>query len=99
MAKVNTTIRLDVDLKQEAMQIAKELGTNLSTVISLYLKNNFLVKRWFSANLVDEDWFTKEGRADLERLLDETEKGIGVSKPYFDVNTLFDDLDNNAVKY
>jgi len=47
----------------------------------------------------DEDWFTKEARADLERELDEIEKGIDISKPYFDVKTLFDDLDKNAVKY
>ena len=47
----------------------------------------------------DSDGFTKDARADLERELDEIEKWIDISKPYFDVNTLFNDLDNNAVKY
>ena len=36
----------------------------------------------------DEDGFTKKGRDDLERLLDETDQWIGVSKPYFNVDTL-----------
>jgi antitoxin component of RelBE/YafQ-DinJ toxin-antitoxin module len=99
MSKVNTTIRLDSQLKSEATLIATELWTNLSTIVTLFLKNNFIVQRWMSFKLRDSDWFTKESRKDLERLLDETDKWIGLSKPYFNVNTLFDDLDNNAVKY
>ena len=99
MTKVNTTIRLDSKLKSEATLIATELWTNLSTIVTLFLKNNFIVQRWMNFKLRDTDWFTKEAKEDLEKLLDESERWIGVSKPYFDVNTLFDDLDNNAVKY
>ena len=99
MAKVNTTIRLDLDLKNEASKIAQQLGTNLSTVISLYLKNNFIVKKWFHAELRDEYGFTPEAAADLQRELDETDKGIGVSKSYDDVHSLISDLRNDAVKY
>ncbi|MDQ7009045.1 MAG: hypothetical protein Q9M94_02010 [Candidatus Gracilibacteria bacterium] len=99
MTKVNTTIRLDNDLKNEAMSIATELGTNLSTVIALYLKNNFLIQRGLNFKLRDEYGFTKEASEDLERELDEIDKGIDISKPYSNVNNLIHDLRNNAVKY
>jgi hypothetical protein len=48
---------------------------------------------------IDNDGFSKEAIEDLERELDEIEKGIDISKPYFDVNTLISDLRNNAIKY
>jgi len=37
MTKVNVNIRLDQVLKDSASQIAQEMGTNLSTVINMYL--------------------------------------------------------------
>lgn len=37
MAKVNVNIRLDQVLKDSASQLAQEMGTNLSTVINMYL--------------------------------------------------------------
>ncbi len=46
MVKVNTTIRLDEDLKSEAIILAKKLWTNMSSVISMYLKNDFLENKW-----------------------------------------------------
>jgi predicted metal-dependent hydrolase len=71
--------------------------TNITDII--YLKNNYIVQKWLASKERDENWFTKEAREDLERLLDEIDKWIGVSKPYFDVHELLYDLDNNSVKY
>lgn len=99
MTKVNTTIRLDFDLKTEASSIAKELGTNLNTVISLYLKNTFLIDKWISVSLRDNAWFTKKAGDDLKKLIEESKDGKGVSKPYADVHNLINDLRNDAVKY
>ena len=45
MTTIPTTIRLAPQLKKEASDIANQLGTTLSTVITLYLKNDFLVKK------------------------------------------------------
>jgi len=64
-----TTIRLEHDLKKEASALAKKLGTNLSTVITLYLKNNFLVEKGLSVNLRDEDGFTAKAAVELKREL------------------------------
>ena len=99
MTTIPTTIRLAPQLKKEASDIANQLGTTLSTVITLYLKNDFLVKKWLSVKLRNEDGFTEEAFIDLEKNFLEAEKWIDVSKPYSDLNTLFSDLNNDAVKY
>jgi len=41
MVKVNTTIRLDADIKKKAMYIANELGAKLSTIIFNVFKKLF----------------------------------------------------------
>jgi antitoxin component of RelBE/YafQ-DinJ toxin-antitoxin module len=35
--KVNVNIRLDKDIKEKAMKIAKEKGTTLSNILNMYL--------------------------------------------------------------
>ncbi len=35
--KVNTNIRIDKEIKEKAKKIASEQGTNLSTVLNMYL--------------------------------------------------------------
>lgn len=99
MVKVNTTIRLDSDIKKKAMYIANELGANLSTIISMYLKNDFIPRQRIDFKLRDEYGFTKEARDKLEKDIYEAEKGIDMSKPYIDVEELISDLRNNTVKY
>lgn len=37
MTKINVNIRLDSDLKNKASKLADKMGTNLSTVINMYL--------------------------------------------------------------
>ncbi|MCH2189100.1 hypothetical protein MK079_04715 [Candidatus Gracilibacteria bacterium] len=99
MPKVNTTIRLDQDLKTQATRIAQELGISLNTVISLYLKNEFIVSQGISFKLRDQAGFTQEAGNDLKKLVDEGEKGVGVSKKYSDASQLIHDLHNHAVEY
>lgn len=38
MPKINTNISIDADLKREAVSLFSELGLDLSTAISLFLK-------------------------------------------------------------
>ena len=35
--KVNVNVRIDKDVKENASQIAKDMGTNLSTIMNMYL--------------------------------------------------------------
>jgi len=45
MAKINTNISLDKDLKKQAVILFKELGLDLSTAISLFLQQSVREQR------------------------------------------------------
>jgi len=95
MAKVNTTIRLEEDIKMQSMQLASELWISLNSVISLYLKNNFIRKRAIDFSIRDEWGFTKVEWEDLKEIRKNSKKWINVSKPYTSLNNLLSDLKND----
>ncbi len=45
MAKINTNISIDKDLKKQAVLLFKELGLDLSTAISLFLQQSVREQR------------------------------------------------------
>lgn len=45
MAKVSTSISLDVDVKDRAQSILSELGLDLSTAVGLFLRQTIREKR------------------------------------------------------
>lgn len=65
--KVNTNIRIDSEVKEKAKKIAEEQGTNLSTVLNMYLidfvetweirykKPQLQSEKWESEALSDDD--------------------------------------------
>ncbi len=99
MTKVSTTIRLDEGLKFQASDVAKKLWLNLSTVITLYLKNDFIANKWISFQLRDREWFTKERWDEIKNLCNEIDDGVEVSKTYSSVWSLINDLRKNEVQY
>lgn len=44
MPKVNTCISIDADLKKEAQELYADLGLDLSTVVTLLLKESLCVQ-------------------------------------------------------
>ena len=99
MSKVNTTIRLEESIKNQSMQLASELWISLNSVISLYLKNNFLKKKWIDFSIRDDAWFTREAWNDLKTIRAESQKWKNISKPYWNLQNLLSDLKNDAVNY
>ena len=45
MAKINTNISIDADLKKEAISLFSDFGLDLSTAISLFLKQSVREQR------------------------------------------------------
>lgn len=99
MSKVNTTIRLEESIKNQSMQLASELWISFNSVISLYLKNNFLKKRWIDFVIRDESGFTKDAWNDLKIIRAESKKWKNISKQYWDLKSLLSDLKNDEVSY
>jgi len=68
MPTTATSIRIDPKIKNPAQKIAKSMGTNLSTIINMYL-TQFVREKRLSIVLRDEEGFTPDASADLLALM------------------------------
>lgn len=68
-----TSIRLNTKIKQDAQLLAKEMGTNLSTVANILLAN-FVRHRRLRVDL-DEEGFTPEESAQIMEAVEEHRSG------------------------
>lgn len=91
--RVNTTIRIEEQIKKEASKVAEMLWTNLSNIINMYL-TSFVKEKKVDFKVRDHEWFTEEAREDLLRLKEEAEKWIGITWRYSSFDDLVNDLDN-----
>ncbi len=79
MAKTLINIRTDVEVKNEAQKVARDMGLPLSTVINAYLRQFIRTK---------EIHFSVEGelkpsvKKRLDRLMKEARKGKNLSGPF-----------------
>lgn len=67
-------IRVQTKLKQDAQETAKALGTDLSTVVNMYL-TEFVRERRLSFSLRDENGFTQAQATALDNLVDRIDRG------------------------
>jgi len=80
MAKTVINIKTDKEVKEEAQQIAKELGIPLSTVVNSYLKD-FIRGRSFTASL--EPQLKPEVWDEMKKTVNDAKEGKNIS-PVFD---------------
>ncbi len=64
--KVNVNVRIDKDLKEEASNIARSMGTNLSTVLNMYLIKFSREKRLDIS--IDEDMMTSMNDDEIKQI-------------------------------
>lgn len=68
--KVIANLRIDTELKQQAFEIANQMGLSLSAVMSLLLRKFVLEKRievW-----LDENWFTPNKKNQMKTAIIDT---------------------------
>ena len=91
MAKVNTNISLDPDLKKEAIELFSSFGLDLSTAIALFLSQSVREGRIpFDIKLVPNK-VTRDAIKEAENMELHPEE----SKTYHDLNELMKDLNSD----
>ena len=83
------TFRIDENLKAEMKKVCKELGMDSTTAFTIFAKKLVREKRIpFEVSVNDFNSETKQA-------ILEAKQGIGLSKPYTDVNEMFEDILND----
>lgn len=84
MSTVSLTIRTDEQVKKDFDKFCDELGLNMTTAINLFMKTAIREQRIpFELSLNKE----------TIKVIEEAEKGIGLSKSFSSVRELMEDLD------
>ena|SRR3989344_1176750 len=84
------TIKTDKKTKREAKRIADELGIPLTTVVNSMLRKFAHDKE---VTLSVYPTLKPERAAELDRISDEMDRGIGVSGPFSSTEELFEHMD------
>lgn len=86
MAKVNTTISLDADVKSAAQALLSDFGLDLSTAINIFLRQTIYQKA--IPFEIQRDYPNAETRQAIE----DARNGIGISRGFSSVAELMEDL-------
>ena len=81
------TARVDENVKKEAETLFKKMGLNMSTAMNLFLKKCILEQ--------GIPFELKVPNRETRKVLDEVEKGVGLSKTFDSIDELTEDLENN----
>lgn len=87
MAQANICIRMDKDLKEQFINLCDSLGFTMSTAINIFVKAVVRTKGIPFALSIDD--YNEETRKTIE----DAENGIGLSKPYTDIDEMFRDME------
>lgn len=84
------TFRIDEKLKSEMKQICYELGMDPSTAFTIFAKKMVREKRIpFEVSVSDAY------NSETKQAIQNAKSGIGLSKPYNDVDKMFEDILND----
>lgn len=89
MATTNVTIRMDTELKKQAEEILGEMGMNMSTAYTVFMKQ--LVRDRCFPFVPDVKVPSKETREALDEVR-AMEKDHSIGKAYTDVSAMFEDI-------
>ena len=87
MAKVNTTISLDADVKTAAQSLLADFGLDLSTAVNIFLRQMVYQRA------IPFDIQREYPNGETRRAIDDARKGIGLSRGFSSVAELMEDLD------
>ena len=85
MATIN--VNVDEKVKEQAKETLEQLGTNFTNVINMLLRQIILTE-----SILFEVKIPKLNQETIKAIKD-SEKGIGLSKEYNDLNEMWNDLD------
>lgn len=86
MATIN--VNVDEKIKEQAKETLDCLGTNFTNVINMLLRQIILTES------IPFDIRVPKLNAETIKAIEETEKGVGVSKAYTDLNEMWNDLES-----
>ena len=87
MATTNINVRVDTELKQSAETLFNDLGLNMSTAITMFLKSAV------SHNGIPfEITINRNYNAETKQAIEDAINHRNVSKPYDNLDELFEDL-------
>ncbi len=82
----NFSMKIDKELKEEATELFEEFGMSLSTAVRIFLKQAVRQQQMpfpIKENIPNDETI---------KAIEDARKGIGVSKPYNNVQELLEDL-------
>lgn len=88
MATIN--VNVDEKVKEQAKETLEQLGTNFTNVINMLLRQIILTE-----SIPFEVKIPKLNQETIKAIKD-SEKGIGLSKEYNDLNEMWNDLDKES---
>lgn len=86
MSTTNITMRLDENLKHQAEELFSDLGMNMTTAMTVFLKQSVREQR--IPFTVSRDVPNME----TIRAIEDTKKGIGLSRAFHSVSELMEEL-------
>jgi len=87
MATTNLNIRIDSDLKKQAEQIFNELGLNMSTALTVFLRQTI------RSNGIPFDLRLEVPNEETLAAINDVNLNRNMSKPFHSVKALMEDLD------
>jgi len=87
MATTNLNIRIDADLKKQAEQIFNELGLNMSTALTAFLRQTI------RSNGIPFDLRLEVPSEETLAAINDVNLDRNMSKPFHSVKALMEDLD------
>jgi addiction module antitoxin, RelB/DinJ family len=87
MATTNLNIRIDADLKKQAEQIFNELGLNMSTALTVFLRQTI------RSNGIPFDLRLEVPSEETLAAINDVNLDRNMSKPFHSVKALMEDLD------
>ena len=83
----NICIRLDKDLKKQFDYLCNEFGLNMTTAINMFIKA--VVRE----NRIPFEITANVPNSETIKVIEDTEKGIGLSKSYSNIDEMFKDME------
>ena len=87
MATVPTQVRIDEDLKKQAVELFSQLGMDMSSAMNIFLRQ--CVMRGGLPFPVEVPQYKPE----VIEAMEEAKKGINLSKEYTNLNKMWEDLE------
>ena len=87
MATTNLNIRIDAELKKQSEQIFNELGLNMSTALTVFLRQAV------RSNGIPFEMRLNIPNAETLAAIEDVDLSINMSRPFSSVKELMEDLD------